>query len=110
MAKPEYLVMAAGGISFAGSFAEEGGFPPKGINIIVATGILTLLASATERSRAGKIVTAFAWLLLIAAAYSTIPALQRSAAKAKTANVGADKHNQDRGSYIQGHPQPPSKG
>lgn len=110
MAKAEYLVMAAGGVSLAGGFAEENGWPSNGVNVVAATGILTLLASATENSRAGKIVNALAWLMLISAVYATVPALQRGASKAKIKPLGNPKRGEDRGSYIAAHPQPHPKG
>lgn len=75
MTTPDGIILTAGALAFAGSFAEADGFPPNGYSIIggtVALSFITALAGSTPLSPAVK---AFAWLVLIGSAYRYIPAL-----------------------------------
>lgn len=78
MADADHVVLLAGGIALAGGFAKEGHWPDKGVEAVIGTLGLTLLASATQNSRIGPIVRAFAWLLLLVAVYSVVPALHHT--------------------------------
>lgn len=75
MPKPEYLVMGAGGLAFAGGFAESNGFPPNGYVVLSATAALTLIASATNNSPVQPVMTGLAGLMLLTAAIRYIPGL-----------------------------------
>lgn len=77
-ANPEYLYATAGGIAFTGGFVSNGGFPPQGLQVIVATISLVILASVLGATPVRPLVSAFGWLAVLAAVYATVPALQKA--------------------------------
>lgn len=78
MASPDHVVLAAGGLTLAGGFAREGHFPSNGVQAIVGTLGLTIIAASLKGSRVGPLVNAFAWLFLMVAVYMTVPGLHSS--------------------------------
>lgn len=79
MARPEFPILATGGLALAGGYAREGGFPSNGTKAILATLTLVVIASATGDTKIGPLVSAIAWLSLLGVAYAVIPALGKGA-------------------------------
>lgn len=75
MATSEGLILGAGGLAFAASFKEAGGFPPNGYAVIGGTVALTFIASFTSGSVLSGPVKALAALMLLGAAIRYIPNL-----------------------------------
>ena len=75
MKNPEYLVIASGGLAFVSGFADTGGFPPNGYEVLAATGTLTVLVSMVPDGPAKPVVTGLAALMLLGAAIAYIPGL-----------------------------------
>ena len=73
--RPEFPILAAGGLALASGFAREGGFPKNGTKAVLATVTLVVLTSAAGDTPIGPLVTALAWLALLGVAYAAIPAL-----------------------------------
>lgn len=72
---PEGKTMLAGGIAFAGSVKEAGGFPSNGYRILAATFTLTVIYSLGSRSKIEPIISGLATLTLLASVMYYIPKL-----------------------------------
>lgn len=77
MASAEGLLIGAGGLAFAGSFKDSGGFPENGYAIIGATVALVFLASTVSDTGLARPVKALAGLMLLVSAYRYIPAFTK---------------------------------
>lgn len=73
--RPEFPLLAAGGLALASGYAREGKFPKNGTKAVLATATLVVLASAAGDTPVGPLITALAWLALLGVAYAAIPAL-----------------------------------
>jgi len=73
----EGLTIAAGSIAFIGNFAEEGGWPGNGYQIVGATIALTIIFSFASNGPLEKPVTALAALMLLASVYRYVPAFRK---------------------------------
>ena len=80
--RPEMPFLAAGAVALAGGVAREKRFPSNGVNAVVGTVALVLVASATDGSRIAPLVHAIGLLLLLAAVMATVTAVNK-AKKAK---------------------------
>lgn len=69
------MVMASGGLAFAGSFKEAKGFPPNGYPIIGGTVALMFIVSLTDGTVIDKPVKAATGLLLLVTCIRYIPGL-----------------------------------
>lgn len=78
---PDGLVITAGGITFAGNFADAKGFPPNGIQIIGATVALAIIFSFAGNTPLEKPVKALAGLMVLAAVYTSVPAFTKKRKK-----------------------------
>lgn len=90
-ARAEYLYLAAGGTAIAGGFATEGGWPAKGTEAAVGTLALALVGAVLDKTALAPVARGFGWLLLLAAVYGAVPALQGARvthARAKGRNAG----------------------
>ena len=74
----EFPVLAAGGLALAGGFAREGKFPSNGGKAIIGTIGLVIVVSALSGTKVAPISNALAWLVLLGAAYGSIPALKKA--------------------------------
>lgn len=86
MSNPTLLVASAGAIAIGAGLAREGHFPDNGMNAVLATGGLIVVASALGSTPLRPVVSGFAWLLLIASVYSavgTAPVIKKAAANRK---------------------------
>ena len=75
MASAEGMILGAGGLAFAGSFKQSGGFPPNGYAVIGGTVVLTFLASFAKDSPISGPVKGLAGLMLLAATIRYVPGL-----------------------------------
>jgi len=82
-AKPDSIVLLAGGISFAGNFAGQKGFPDNGYAIIGATVALAFIASLTNGTPIHPAVRALAGLMLLASVYRYIPGFTKQKKEGK---------------------------
>lgn len=73
----ETLLIAAGGVTFAGNMAKAKSFPPNGVAIVAATVALVILASATKNTPLSGPVKALAGLMLLVAVYVNVPAFTK---------------------------------
>lgn len=78
MATADGLILVTGGVAFAGSFAEQGGFPSNGYAILGGTAALTFLASLTNGTPISPAVKGLAGLMLLGAVYRYVPALNKA--------------------------------
>lgn len=83
MASPELPFLLAGGIALTGGIAREKGWPDKGLNAIIGTGLLVVFASATSGTTFAPLVRAIGILLVLVSVMATIPAVQKAAKKRK---------------------------
>jgi len=77
MASADGLLVAAGGIAFAGSMAKARTFPPNGVKIIGATVALVIIASATKGTPLESPTKALAALMLLVSIYTYVPAFTK---------------------------------
>ena len=75
MATPDGMALAAGGIAFAGNFAESDGFPANGYAIIGGTIALSFIAALASTTPLKPAVRAFTGLVLLVAIFRYVPAL-----------------------------------
>ena len=73
----EGLLMAAGGVTLAGSIAKEKRIPGSAINILAATITLVILASTIRNTPLNRPITALAGLMLLVAVYVNVPAFTK---------------------------------
>lgn len=64
--RPELPFLGAGAVALIGGTARAKGFPPNGLNAVVGTTALVIVASATAGSRIAPLVHALGLLLLMA--------------------------------------------
>jgi len=83
MATADGLVLLTGGVAFAGSFAEEGGFPSNGYAILGSTAALTFLASLSNGTPISPAVKGLAGLMLLGAVYRYVPAFTKTKSSRK---------------------------
>lgn len=83
--------LAAGGLTFIGSFKEANGWPSNGYAVIAGTTALTFLASLTDGTPAGKAVKWLGILMLLTAAIRYIPVLTNNKTKAHTTKIKKGK-------------------
>lgn len=81
MAAPELPFLLAGGIALTGGIAREKGWPSEGLNAVIGTGLLVILASATANTSFAPLVRAIGLLLVLVSVMATIPNLQKAANK-----------------------------
>jgi peptidoglycan/LPS O-acetylase OafA/YrhL len=74
--RPEMPYLAAGTVALVAGFVREGGWPSEGIGAVVGTLALTVVASATGGSDFAPLVRAVGLLLLMAAIFAAVPAVQ----------------------------------
>lgn len=93
MAKPDHLIIAAGTLAFVSNFKEAGGFPENGATTIAGTAALAAILATQRSSRIAPVVSAFAALVLLAAAFYYIPGLtkkQTGTTRRKLNKLGKD--------------------
>ena len=73
-ARPELPYLAAGAVSIIGGARRSNGWPATGGKVIIATIVLTIVASATNNSKMAPLVHAFGLLLLLVAVMATVNA------------------------------------
>lgn len=78
---PEMPYLAAGAIALGTGVARDGGFPDEGMNAIMGTIALMIVASATANTRIAPLVRAIGLLLLMAAVIGAVNTLNRKAKK-----------------------------
>jgi len=76
---PELPFLGAGVIAIVGGIKREGRFPKEGMRAVVATVLLTLVASAADGTRLAPLIRAIGFLLLIGASYGTTRAFMEGA-------------------------------
>ena len=64
--RPELPFLAAGAVALVGGTARAKGFPPNGLNAVVGTTVLVIVASTTAGSKVAPLVHAIGLLLLMA--------------------------------------------
>ena len=64
--RPELPFLGAGAVALIGGTARAGGFPPNGLNAVVGTTVLVLVASATAGTKIAPLIHAIGLLLLLA--------------------------------------------
>jgi hypothetical protein len=75
--RPEMPYLAAGSVAIVGGIAREGRFPREGINSVIGTVVLVIIASATAGSRIAPLVRAIGFILLLGAVFGAVPAFQK---------------------------------
>ena len=74
MVSTEILYILAGGVAIFGAVRRDGHWPAKGIQSVLATAVLVLIAAATNGTKLGPLVRAFGIVLLVAAGSAAIRA------------------------------------
>jgi hypothetical protein len=82
----EGMILAAGGLAFAGSFKESGGFPENGYAIMGGTVGLVFLAATVKNSAIATPVKWLAILMLLGAAMRYLPVIVPSSGRKGKAN------------------------
>lgn len=83
MASADGMILAAGGLAFAGNFAKSGGFPENGYGIVGGTVALAFILALTKNTPISTPAKAFAGLTLLVAIYVYVPHLTKKNRKAK---------------------------
>jgi peptidoglycan/LPS O-acetylase OafA/YrhL len=73
---PELPFLAAGTIAVIGGTRKSGGFPRNGMNAVVATVVLVIVASATGDTPVAPAVHAIGLLVLLAASMAAVKDFQ----------------------------------
>lgn len=71
---PEMPYLAAGAVAIIGGVRREGHFPHNGLNAVIATVVLVIVASATANTRIAPLVRAIGLALLLSAVIAATPA------------------------------------
>ena len=66
--------MLAGSIALVGAVRKDGRWPANGVQGVIATAVLVLIASATNGTKIGPLVRAFGIMLLLSSGYAAIRA------------------------------------
>lgn len=74
--RPEMPFLAAGVVSVVGGIAREGRFPREGMNAVIGTVVLVIIASATAGTKVAPLVRAIGLILLLGAVFGAVPAFQ----------------------------------
>lgn len=80
---PEMPFLLAGGLAIVGGVARDKGWPPEGLNALIATGVLVVVASLTANTSFAPLIRAIGLLLVLGAGMATITALQKASGKRK---------------------------
>ena len=75
------LVLGSGVIAFAGNFKQAGGWPSNGVNIIVGTTALAILASIADNSVLAEPAKWLAILMLLSVLIRYVPKFTQKTAK-----------------------------
>ena len=80
---PEMPILLAGAITLTGGIVREKGWPAEGLNALIGTGILVIVASLTANTSFAPLVRAIGLLLVLVAVMATLPIIQKSAGRKK---------------------------
>lgn len=74
---PELPFLAAGAVAIVGGTRKAKHFPKNGLNAVVATVVLVIVASATGATKAAPLVNAVGLLVLMASVMATTKNFQK---------------------------------
>lgn len=76
--RPEMPFLAAGAVSLVGGAAREKAFPAHGLNAVIGTVVLVIVASATAGTKVAPLVRAIGLVLLMAAVFAATRNVQKA--------------------------------
>lgn len=80
MAKPDGMILLAGGLAFVGNFKEQGGFPSNGYAIVGGTFVLAFIFALAKSTPLDPAVKALAALILLVSVYTYVPNFRKAKA------------------------------